>query len=279
MLTPGNWIVTQNFWEGLFNPTYIVSVVIRTAVAVILAGLYGLLTSTFIKDDDETRKTMIRYNAGWALSGFIVLPFAGAWYISMIPPLSRFISMGGAAAVTLFATATIFISALLVIFLWISPFKRSREFTTTFAVMFMILGFAVTGVTEWTREAVRKPYIIYDYMYSNGIKPENGDTLNKEGVLKHYKWSTIDVITPENRMEAGRQMFRAQCEHCHVTDGYNAVTPLVYGWDKQYTLDQIERLHILKPFMPPVFGTQLEKEALAEWLSSLNEGAEQEVAK
>lgn len=270
MLTPGAWLQTQNFWQGVLNPTYFSSLLIRTAVAINLAGLYGLLTASMIKDDAETRATLIRYNTKWLFTGFAALPFLGLWYISQIPPLARFISMGGAAAVTLFATATIFFSGLILLFAWLSPWKRPKEFTTTFAVMFMVLGFIVTGVTEWTREAVRKPFVIYDYMYSNGFKAEDATLYNSEGILPHAKWSTVKEATFDNRLQAGEQVFRMQCAHCHVVDGYNAVKPMVYGWDKEYTVDQLRRLHILKPFMPPVFGTQEEKEALAEWLVSLN---------
>ena len=39
----------------------------------------------------------------------------------------------------------------------------------------------VTAVTEWVREAVRKPYIIYNYMYSNAILKTQGDKINEIG--------------------------------------------------------------------------------------------------
>ncbi len=32
MLTPGRWIETQSFWDGMFNPTFLPSLVARTAV-------------------------------------------------------------------------------------------------------------------------------------------------------------------------------------------------------------------------------------------------------
>lgn len=270
MLTPGEWINSHGFWDGILNPTYLVSVIIRTAVAFILAGLYGLLNATRIRDDEETRDKLIRYNSRWLFSGLAAMPFAGAWYITLIPEGAKFISMGGAAAVTLFAAATIFLSALILIFTWLGPYRRPKEFTFTFAIMFMVLGFIVTGVTEWTREAVRKPYVISDYMYSNGfLVSENDNTW--ESVLARAKWSTVNGITPDNTLEAGRELFRLQCAACHVTDGYNGIKLLVYGWDKLYTLEQLKRLNTLKPFMPPVFGTDKEKSALAEYLISLNQ--------
>ena len=38
MLTPGTWLVTGNFWDGFFNPTFWPSLVLRSAIAVMLGG-------------------------------------------------------------------------------------------------------------------------------------------------------------------------------------------------------------------------------------------------
>ena len=72
-------------------------------------------------------------------------------------------------------------------------------------------------------------------------------------------------------ISAGRELFRQQCEACHTLDGYNAIRPLIYGWDKDKIELEIKDLHDLKKFMPPFFGTELEGLALAEWLYSINE--------
>ena len=45
MLTPGTWLVTGNFWDGFFNPTFWPSLVLRTGICVMLAGLYALLVA------------------------------------------------------------------------------------------------------------------------------------------------------------------------------------------------------------------------------------------
>lgn len=285
MLTPGQWLTTKNFWHGFLNPSYFSSVIIRTLVAINLAGIYGLLTSSLIKDDEETRSSMVRYNAKWLLTGFLILPFAGIWYISLIPGEARFISMGGAAAVTLFAAATVFFSGLIAVFTWLGPYRNPKSFNTTFAILLMILAFVVTGVTEWTREAVRKPYVIHGYMYSNGIESNLAvkQKLDKEGVLPNAKWSEIKKVratdTRERQTAAGREIFRIQCAHCHTIDGYNGVRPLVYGWQKVkgYTNRQLEHLNDLKPYMPPFHGTEAEREALSIWLNELNPKISKEV--
>ena len=290
MLTPGAWLETQNFWHGILNPTYIVSALIRTAVAISLAGLYGLLTSTWIRDDEENRAVLVKYNSKWLLTGMIFIVILGPLFISSIPPLARFISMGGAAAVTLFAVATVFLSALIAVFAYFGPFRQPRSFTTTFAVLFLVLGFAVTGITEWTREAVRKPYIIYGYMYSNSflteefISDENKARIDTEGSLSLVKWRRLTDVdnlsstaNKETFINAGRELFRVQCEACHTIDGYNGVLPLIYGWDREKIEQEIKDLHDLKKFMPPFIGTVEERQALADWLNSIKDLQEEEV--
>ena len=64
MLTPGGWLENKSFWSAFFNPSFIPSVVFRTAVALMLAGIYGILTSSWIKDP-EFKQKMIRYCIWW----------------------------------------------------------------------------------------------------------------------------------------------------------------------------------------------------------------------
>ncbi|HES57963.1 MAG TPA: cytochrome C, partial [Firmicutes bacterium] len=45
MLTPGRWLETQNFWHGFFNPGYWPGLLFRTAMALTIAGLFGLITA------------------------------------------------------------------------------------------------------------------------------------------------------------------------------------------------------------------------------------------
>ncbi|KPK24104.1 MAG: hypothetical protein AMJ61_14260, partial [Desulfobacterales bacterium SG8_35_2] len=46
MLTPGAWIENNNFWSGLFNPTFWPALFFRTFFAIIIAGLFGFMTSS-----------------------------------------------------------------------------------------------------------------------------------------------------------------------------------------------------------------------------------------
>jgi mono/diheme cytochrome c family protein len=269
MLTPGRWLTTREFWHAFWNPTAVPSLIIRTMVCIALAGLYGLLTAGAIPDR-KLRGKMVRFAAIWLLPASLVLPLGGAWYISQIPPLAREISMGGSPAVTIFAGLSIALSAVLFVFTFVGPFQRPQHFTLPFAFMLALVGLSVTGVTEWVREAVRKPYVIYGYMYSNGITKHEQEAIRRDSALAAAKWVTTKEVRGDNRQEAGRNLYEIQCASCHTIDGFNGMRFAVKGWREEFIDFQLQHLNELKGFMPPFMGTQLERQALAAWLARLN---------
>jgi cytochrome bd-type quinol oxidase subunit 1 len=269
MLTPGRWLMTREFWDAFFNPTAIPSLIIRTMVSIALAGLYGLVTAAAIAER-RLKAKMVRYAAGWLLPASLVLPLGGVWYISQIPPLAREISMGGSPAVMIFAGLSIALSAILFIFAFFGPFQRPQHFNLPFAFMLALIGLSVTGVTEWVREAVRKPYVIYGYMYSNGITKREQEAIQREGALAAAKWVTTREVREDNRQEVGRNLYEIQCASCHTIDGFNGMRFAVKGWRKEFIDFQLQHLSELKGFMPPFMGTEAERRALAAWLANLN---------
>ncbi len=145
----------------------------------------------------------------------------------------------------------------------------------SYAFGLAVVGLMATGSTEWVREAVRKPYIIYDYMYSNTIRTTEFNKLSATGLLANARW---EVPTPEDRknpVRLGRKVFRAQCMSCHTINGFNGIRFAVKGWDRDFLDHQILYLNQLKGYMPPFIGTDEEREALVAFLLSLNDGETQ----
>lgn len=269
MLTPGRWIESPSFWTAFLNPSMLPSCVVRTAVSVALAGVYGLVTAATLRDV-ALRIEVVRYAAKWVLVGTLVIPPAGLWYISTLPPLAREISMGAAPAVTIFAGLSIFFSVLVVTFTYFGPYQHPRYFNLTFAFLIAVLALSTTGVTEWVREAVRKPYIIYDYMYANTLRLSDVEKIRQQGVLKSARWVRSHEIDPDKRAQGGEEVFRVQCASCHTVDGYNSIRFAVKGWSPEMIEYQLLHLNELKGFMPPFVGNEAERRALAAWLQSLN---------
>jgi mono/diheme cytochrome c family protein len=269
MLTPGKWIERQTFASAYFNPGMLPSLVVRTAVCIALAGVYALITSSTV-DDAVLRVEVVRYAAKWLLLGTLIIPFAGIWYISTLPGMAQEISMGGAPAVTIFAGLSVFFSALVVAFTYFGPYERPRQFNLGFALLLGVLALSTTGVTEWVREAVRKPFIIYDYMYANNLRVADVGRVREQGVLKSALWVRRHEVSADALTQAGEDVFRVQCASCHTVDGYNSVRWAVKGWSWMMIDYELAHVHQLKGFMPPFVGNEAERKALGLWLGSLN---------
>lgn len=269
MLTPGDWLETRSFAAAFFNPSMLPSCLLRTAVSVALAGVYGLVTAAVIRDV-ALRMDVIRYAAKWVLAGTFVIPLGGVWYIATLPQMAREISMGAAPAVTIFAGLSIFFSLLVVLFTFFGPYEHPRYFNLTSAFVIAVLALSSTAVTEWVREAVRKPYIIYDYMYANTLRLDDVDRVRREGVLRSALWVRNHEVDPARPARSGEEIFRVQCAACHTVDGYNSIRFAVKGWSRQMIDYQLLHLNELKGFMPPFVGTEEERRALTKWLEELN---------
>lgn len=268
MLTPGRWLETGRLGDAFFNPSFLPSLLLRTAVAVALACLWGLIASVRL-EPEELRHKMVRYAAGWLIPAFIGIPVGGIWWLASIPPPARAIAMGGAPAVAIFLGLSGLFSVMIFTFSYFGPYRFPQTFSLPFAMMFLVLGFLVTGTTEWVREAVRKPYIIYGYMYSNAIRVGTEDEIRRQDVLRAAKWALMEGPAGGAESRAGRELFRAQCESCHTIEGYNGIATLVSGWGEEYVDLQLQHLQTLKGFMPPFLGTDEERRALARYLAAL----------
>ena len=146
MLTPGTWLEKPDFWRAFFNPSMLPSCIVRTAVAVALAGVYALVTAAAVRDV-ALRVEVTRYAAKWVLAGTWVIPLAGIWYVATLPPLAREISMGAAPPVTIFAALSIFFSILVVLFTYFGPYQHPRHFSLTFAFVIAVMALSSTAVT------------------------------------------------------------------------------------------------------------------------------------
>jgi mono/diheme cytochrome c family protein len=271
-LTPGTWLETGKFWDGFFNPTYWPGLVVRTGIVLIMAVAF--MSLPVLKAGAAARPRLARYLGWWLMAG-VLLAYGGyRWWEGALPESVRGLFLGDSPTLVALAdtrsfllwslTATLVLCA---VFLLAAP--RALRMPT--AILLMVAGFAFFGGYERLREGTRKPFLIHDYMFSNGVlvseRESNGE--------------------PE---QMGRAVFRAQCASCHTIDGYQAIRPLVdpdfidanlYAlWDQgeEYAAlepgQAMEMSELSYPFMPPFVGTEEELEALSAYLSSLAAPAE-----
>lgn len=277
MLTTGNWQPGDSFWTAYFNPSMLPSLLVRTAVCIAMAGVFALITGSS-ESDAGLKARVTKWAAKWVLAGTALIPFAAFWYINSLPPLAREISMGGAPAVTIFAGLSIVISGVIVLAAFFGPYLFPKSFHVSGAFFIALLALGVTGVTEWVREAVRKPYVIYGHMYSNAVTPGDVNRLRSEGYLANVKWSLVNEEDRASPVRLGEKVFRFQCQSCHTVNGFNGVKPMVKGWRPEFLDYQIQHLDELKGYMPPFVGSDAERAALVAFLYDLNSKKENPVA-
>ena len=269
MLTPGAWTNTHDLHDAFFNPTFWPSVLLRTGVAVALGGVYALVTASLLADQG-LRERVIRYSALWVRWAFAVIPLAGVWFLFAAPNRARDLPIGGSAVIQIFLILTLAFSLFIFAFTHLGAYWGARRFGLPMALVLLSMAFLVVGTGEWLREAVRKPYVIGNYMYSNSVRTEDVGRLREQGVLGTALWSRVPAVEAGNEEEAGQEVFRLLCSSCHTVAGYNAIRPIVKDWNEAYIDSQLQNLDVLKAVMPPFLGSDAERKALAKWLAGLD---------
>lgn len=270
MLTPGDWLTTGSILDAWMNPSFWPSVFIRTVSALSLAGIFVAIvacarTSRYSPDE---RARIIRWGA-WFLVPLAAMPLLAVWYFWTVPAVSRELAFGGAVAMTFFFAFGVLTSFLIAAFAVFGMLRKPRYINLETALLMLAIAFVATGSMEFVREGIRKPYVLRDVMYSNGILACDVPRLNQEGVLKNAAWVQPDTVNYSGEIAVGEAVYRLQCLRCHEVDGYNAVRPLIKEWNRDLIVSALDHLDLIKPFMPPFIGTEAEKQALASYLASL----------
>ena len=264
MLTPGRWLQTHGFWDGFFNPTYWPSLVVRTGMAVVLAGMFGLVTGLRIAS--PVREKIIRYAGWWILLGLLFLVLPVRWYYSDFPPeakayfttilpgMHHVFNLGVAAAALSFVLTALFAIA------------KPAWLRASMVAIILLCGLTIIGSGEYDREVARKPYAITNYIYSNDLRLAEMPALDKTGFVTTAKWVNR---SDASEYSTGQQLFRMQCGVCHSLNGYRAMARRVVGWDKEFAKDALLHLPKMRGTMPPFAGNEQDRTAVATYLASL----------
>ncbi len=291
MLNPGVWAIdpkSQNFWTAFFNPQFLPQTAARTGGALLLSSLYVYLHASLFVDDARLRDLIASRSArpaalGAALTVIGVL----AWLYFL--PASALASLGAAAALNILAA--LFLALIVVIFamLYIGPYRNPGWLSPGFAASLCLFGIAAFSAGEFVREAVRKPFIVYNVVLANQILPEEVREFRRNGYLESGRWTKQFVkerypqtiaadridrarlleLPPKDRVALGEVLFQYHCNDCHAaTEGYSGVGPLLRGQSREMVRWRIEHLDSIL-FMPPWCGTSEEAELLTDYLMSI----------
>jgi len=290
MLTPGDsWMAVagtgqeaNRFWQAFFNPTYWPSLFLRLCVCFSLAGIWALVTCSRIDGDAQPvlKTQLVRWSAKWLIPSFVALPFLLAWYLFQVPESQRALLTFGMSTigpgvftqVTRTVLVIVMTSATIVGVVYFFAWRAPRDFTFGHALAVLVLGLVATASGEYTREMLRKPYVIGRHMFSNGVRTSAVDTFNQQGYLTKSLWTSA---TGNATLAQGEAMFRGQCMACHTKDVYRPMRHLLAGRDREAIGNLLAILHDYKPdspyraFMPPLVGKPAEISALGDYLATL----------
>jgi mono/diheme cytochrome c family protein len=253
MLTPGRWLETGGFWDGFFNPTFWPSLVFRTGICILLAGVYAMVVASRAEPED-LRGRVVRYNAAWSMIGAGVILPSSVWYWLSIPAEIR---------TTAFQRTPISVSSLelglwclgiLVLVIAFFGFLIPKRLRIGTAVTALVLALGFFGGFEWTRESIRKPYAIYGYMYGNAVAVADAEKYRTDGYLAYIAFKTGDD---------GADLFRRACRSCHTIRGYHPLNRAFDGTDADFIAAMVRGTRALKGNMPPFLGTDEEAALIA----------------
>lgn len=268
MLTPGDWLETRSFWDGFLNPTYLSSLVFRTFMCMMVAGLFGYLTTVFLKVE-RFRHTMMKYNSRWLLWPLPAFVLSGIWYYYSVPAAMRATAFGLNPQSGIFLSVTVAATVVLFVLGIVVSLKAPLAIQRGLAFLVVVIGLLWMGGFEYTREIARKPWVIGGYMYSNAILAEEMEGLNETGVLPAARWAGVKAVTAENSLVAGKELFNLQCLSCHTVDGVrNDIAPLLEDYTYLGALSLLTGQGKIQDYMPPIAGTGAEVEALAAYLAA-----------
>jgi mono/diheme cytochrome c family protein len=266
MLTPGQWLETGNFWHGFFNPGFVPSLLFRTALTLIFAGIFGLLTAIYI-EKEPLRNDQIQYCAKWILSGLVTLPIFAHFYYHSLPEQSMSFIRGASPEIQPIVILFLTLFAMIIACGGMLFLQLSHQSKKILAYSLLIMGLIYMGSFEWIREASRKPFIINKYLYANQTYEKNSEQFQKQGILKNAKWTKHKNITSKNIIDAGHDLFFISCSGCHSVGGpMNDILALT----KKYSIAGLEAILTgqgkITTYMPPFYGTNQERKALAKYI-------------
>ena len=321
MLTPGApWLSVagtgheaSKFWYAFFNPTYWPSLFLRACVCCALAGIWALITASRIDGSKhpELKTTMVQWSVKWLVPSFVATPFLLIWYLWMVPASQQAllslgidtIGSGTFSIITRIALLIIVTSATIVGVAYFLAYRNPIDFNLSHAIAILLLALIATGSGEYAREMLRKPYVIGNWMYSNGVRVPYVSRINQEGYLANTMWvwnncyaararnypnGDPEFLTNEGYMayhncelgdfassySRGEAIFRGECGSCHTLNGYRPLAKLLAGRDRANISSFITMLHDYKPdspyrrYMPPMAGSKQDIDDLTDYLNA-----------
>jgi cytochrome bd-type quinol oxidase subunit 1/mono/diheme cytochrome c family protein len=292
MLDPGTWPRDHDFWSAILNRQSLPQIISRTGGALLLSSLYVYLHAAITIKDAKLHALIESRSTRPALVGAVLITLGGLLWHVYLPDSARAALL---AAPVLNVLMAVLFAATGVVFLllFFGPYRNPGLIRSTgFAACLLLFGITGFSTAEFIREAVRKPYIIYNVVLGNQILAtgDEAERLEDHGYLEGGVWTKAFVqanypgtlvngridqrlllkLPRADRVALGGLIFQYHCNDCHaIAQGYSPVAPLLEGWSPAMIRSLIHDLDKTRFTMPPWSGTPEEAELLTVYLSSI----------
>ena len=304
MLTPGNALDSTvspmqfDFWAGVFNPSYWPQLIIRSIGALSLAAMFSMMLVNVGKRYSQDEKDEVTVYAGKYFIPFILLLPAGLWFYLVCPAMAQHYLQGGSVIMLMFFTMCAGAISLIGVYGYWAVVINKKPVSLEMSVLLLLLAVGAAGGGEFVREGIRKPYLIYNHIYSNGFRvadvpaiQEKCDKREIDTILRMSPWCVQpndtgmtdeefyaldigdmgkDLRDYKTKIIKGSWVYDQQCLRCHSLDGYNSMKALTKGWSKEAISEVTTKLDEIKMFMPPFVGTLRDRDCLNFYVHSLN---------
>lgn len=284
MMDTGNWNNDRTFIYGFLNPLYVPQLLFRTTLAMTMGGMIALFLSIiYTRKDLEFKAIVTKSISKWVLIWAPLMGLAGVLYYYIIPKNltgNLPVAMGSMEFQDWYSQIIIIVAVAMGLVMLTAnwAFFKPKTIPSWLVGISILMVVGLMGHFERLREFIRKPYVIGEYMYSNGIRVEDYALLQRDGVLKYSNFSVTKEVTDENMLVSGKDVFVIACSRCHTSNGI--VNPLkgkftkMFGekpWEKAQLKGYIKNMHKARYFMPPFPGNDRELDALCVFIQSLQE--------
>lgn len=282
MMDHGAWHVGSSLITAVFNPIYLPQLAFRTTLAMVMAGLFAWMLVAWYEPNRSLRNPLVQLLAKWTLAWTPLLLLGAIWYRARVPEAMAAnlpVALGTQQAAEwygLLLSLSIVSFVAIVLTALVGALKPQRLPGWALVLPFG-LSLALLGQFERVREFIRKPYVVADYMFANGLRETDVPLLQRDGMLKYATYCSTREVLPQNKLAAGADVFRLACTRCHTTRGMNSILAKSQGlfgqgtWDHDRLASYVENMHGSRPYMPPFPGNRDELDALVSYIFSLRD--------
>jgi cytochrome bd-type quinol oxidase subunit 1 len=261
MMTPGDWISTQNRWDAFLNPILWESF-LHMIIPCFLNGALFVFLWTYWKSKSSDRDLEYYEKTNrfaGRIAGVLIFlqPLSGISFLFKVKSATEnfpeknpwqqiWSGLGQPYLHAMMGLAGIAI--IFAILYWLFGHEKGRKFLMVTA----IAAFVAFFMGGYTREKARKPYLVWNTMYMNqklvGEKAEAstpGDTFSGEEVYEDW-----------------------ECGACHTMQGSGGnIGPELVDLHESYQLEELKEFLVEPPEdMPPFEGSEEELDMLAKYL-------------